>query len=163
MAEQAAEPLANARVLNKIGRPNMTRETQVVALTEKFGKLLIVRIFIYVVAGLWAFRLLSTLVWPSDVGTQYWIRVARETTRDFTVIVAFFYIQNYCANYTHRRASFALRRRDNATICSLLLVFAALDTSMPHGFLIALFVSATVYFWELHNIRRDEKALATLK
>jgi len=72
----------------------MTREKQFETLIKNLGKLLIVRIFIYAMAGRYALRLLFTPFWPSGIGNDYWIGVARETGRDLTIIVGLFSIQN---------------------------------------------------------------------
>ena len=139
------------------GMTKTTPETRFIRRMEKVSRLLIVRVFIYVMAGLYALKLVLTLISPSGATPGYWLGVARQTAQDGSFLAGLLVIQRYCANYTARRASLSLRRRDTATLCLLLLVVSGLDTSWPHGIFFAVPFCAVIYFWELRNIRRDER------
>jgi hypothetical protein len=113
-------------------------------------------------AGLYALRFVLTLISPVGATPEYWLGIARQTARDGAIIAFLLVFQRYCADYTTRRASFSLRRKDTVALCLLSLAYLSLAAPWPRGFLIATPFCAIIYFWELRNIHRDE-SLVTLK
>jgi hypothetical protein len=139
----------------------MTPEKRFIPLIEKVSRLLVVRIFIYVMAGLYLVKLILNLL-PSPP-PQQWLRLARETARDGSVVVFLILFRRYCANYTLRRASVRLRQRDTIALCLLSLAYLSLAAPWPRGFVIAAVFCAVIYLWEMRNIRREERIVAASK
>jgi len=124
---------------------------------ERVSSHIVVRILIYVQTALYLFVFVSTLISPTGATTDYWRKVILDTLRNATVITFLFYARHYFANFTVRRASLALRRRDAAIMCSLFLAFILFDR-WPWGVLYAIPVAALIYLWERWEIEKIERS-----
>jgi len=125
-------------------------------LVERVSRHIIVRVLLYIQAGLYVFVFVSILISPLGSNEQYWLEVIRQTIRNALLITFLLYARSYFANLTARRASSSLRRRD-AAIMSLLFVLFITSDSWLWGILYAVPLSLLICLWEEWNIRRIER------
>ena len=123
---------------------------------ERASRHIIVRVLLYVQAGLYVFVFVSTVISPSGATSKDWLEVIRQTIRNTLLMTFLLYARHYFANLTARRASRSLRRRD-AAIMSLLFVLFITADSWLWGILYAVPLSLLICLWEEWNIRRIER------
>jgi hypothetical protein len=129
---------------------------------ERIGRSFWFRGVVYGLPVLYAVRLILMVLTPHAYHMPTWRMVLWQGARDCSVVLMLFAAQRYAANYTMRRASLRMRRRD--ILVMALLSFLYFNLEMPslldlHWAPVAL-VSTTfclmLYLWEMRFIKRLE-------
>jgi hypothetical protein len=154
--------LAFRRILPKqteAKRRIMEIETNSPVFIQKIGRSFWFRVLVYSLPVLYAVRLILMVVTPQAYHTPDWRMVLWQGARDCSVVLMLLYCQRYLANYTSRRASLGLRRRDAWALPLLGGLYSSLELPLIFEVPWALAVSISVafgvamYVWEMRIIR----------
>jgi hypothetical protein len=127
-------------------------------LIERIGRFFLFRAIIFALTVLYAVRLMLMIKTQAD-HMSGWRTVLWQGARDGSVVLMLVYWRRYFANYTARRASLLLRRRDAwqltlvAGIYMSLELPSLLELPWPLAVLISAALGATIYLWEVRIIR----------
>lgn len=122
------------------------------------------RFLIFLAALLSPFYLwnaISAVIQATHSASAAWLPVWREVLGDILKPAVMLYFGLYFKNHLERRASFKTRKRDALQMTVLCGLFCAVLTPW-YVLLLVLAGCVLVYFWDMRDIRRDER-LRTLK
>ena len=131
---------------------------------EKGARSLVFRLLVYGLPLAYVLRLVDMIMSPQAEVSSWWPDILLQALRDSSTVAFVFLCRRYLANYSSRRASLLLRRRDAWQLPLLGCFFLGLrlpqilDGPWFLGFLILVPLCGISYFWEMHQIRRLEVA-----
>ena len=142
----------------------MDVESRKPEIIEKIGRFLLFRAVVYLLPVFYAVRLILMVVTPQAYHMPGWRIVLWQGVRDGSVVLMLLYWQRYFANYTARRASLHLRRRDAWELPLVTCLYLSLDLpalyelQWPLAVFISVSVGVTLCAWEMRIIKGLEGA-----
>jgi hypothetical protein len=137
----------------------MEKEPTNLDVIEKIGRSFLFRMVGYFLAIAYAVRIILMIVTPQAYHMPGWRTIVWEAARDCAVVATIFYWQNYFANYSVRRASLPLRRRDawGLLVISGLYLCLELPSLLDVPWTIVLCITTVlgiaIYLWEMRLIK----------
>ncbi len=125
----------------------------------KIGRSFLFRMVSYFLAIAYAVRIILMLVTPQAYHMPGWRTILWEVARDCSVVAMIFYWQNYFANYSVRRASLPLRRRDAWGLLLISGLYLSLElpslVDVPWTKVVCIMtvLGIAIYLWEMRIIK----------
>jgi len=130
---------------------------------EKIGRSFWFRAVVYLLPVLYLVRLILMVLTPQAYHMPDWWMVLWQGARDCSVVLMLLWCQRYFANYTARRASLRIRRRDILVMAFLAFLYFNLEMPSLLELPWALVVSISsvfclgIYMWEMRIIKGLER------